>query len=205
MTVVKYGIELVSIRDARHSVCRPEWIYPHLLTRTSSNSTIDLGFGHSLICDRSGGIISPVRVFLALALCVSVSACMGRGYDVLRNELPGSGYSVTKQHLIVNDVPCEIEVYSKFFNSNGKLGACAYLADVKYKGCSGTYFVEELPELWFDQATLVLNGQQVSKAGFYRYRDVKEEALCVEINKPWQPSYEGARPRFKGGFVTRDG
>jgi len=107
---------------------------------------------------------------------------------------------VQSSNITVGDKACAVEIYSKFYDAGGKLGGCGYLIDK----CTG-WGSSELTEKWFTYATLYLDGEEISSAGFFSLNESGPgigKATCVVTEKPWKAGYKNQQPRFKGRQVT---
>ncbi|WNJ98306.1 hypothetical protein L2D14_10515 [Thalassospiraceae bacterium LMO-JJ14] len=142
--------------------------------------------------------------FLLLTL---LSGCVAGGYQFLHYEnVNSSEYRLDRMAFkqtgdsVSGEEICAIEVYSKFYNREGKLAGCGYLVDK----CSG-WTSSELTEKWFASATLLLDGKEISNSGFFSLNDVgpnKGQATCVITEKPWQSNYHNQQPVFRGQDVS---
>lgn len=146
------------------------------------------------------------RVCLLLPL-LAISACVAGGYSFQKYEtVSPATYRLDRMAFRSSAIKgiekevCAVEVYSRFYDLGGKLGACGRLID----NCKGEMSAE-LTQAWFDAATLHLAGDTISSAAFYGLNlsgAGAGQANCVVTEIDWNAKYAHARPYFEGGRVT---
>ncbi len=151
--------------------------------------------------------LSYTRLIAVICVLGPVSGCVSIGYEFTHYEsVQRSEYRLDRmtfsQHGSLGAGPqlCPIEIYSKFREHDGKLAACGHLVE----SCDG-FASGELTEKWFAAAQLILDGEEISRAGFFSLNNVgpgKGKATCVVTDKPWKAVYAGQQPRFYGQAVS---
>ena len=93
----------------------------------------------------------------------------------------------------------QVTVRYRVYDDRGKAALCGYLTG------EGGYVDRDITELWFQEATLLLNDAEFSKADFLKFQwgAAAPRAGCVPSALAWVPAMSGARLGFRGGAVRR--
>ena len=145
------------------------------------------------------------KSIFVLLLATSVVACQLTGYRTVGRQPADTSYSVTSFGMRVSGDTrgiCTATVHTKIFNDTGKLGICGFILHVGETGCLDGLSSQEFIDEVFERATLMLDEEEISKAGCYTQRDIGTtatgaDATCVRIDKTWQESYANANVKFK--------
>ena len=147
-----------------------------------------------------------IRSMIACFFLLGLNACITPGYTHIGKDIDGKTYSMTRMSFTADGYTegrCEIEVFSRSYERNGKTAVCGYLQSPIERACEGLgYGVDEMTFAWFNAATFGLNGQAISSASFFEYKNQKSEVPCIQTQTPWKQEFESAKPRVKGGMVS---
>ena len=141
-------------------------------------------------------------------------ACQTAGYRVVGPKPADVPYSVSRFTMQMGGDAsgiCTAAVHTRLYDEAGFLGVCRFVLNAGKAGCGDKYLGQRLTDAVFEDATLLIGGTVISKAGFYTLRDSGTTAdnpvpTCVRTDKPWRDIYTGSKPTIKfGGFTEISG
>ncbi|MDD9905780.1 MAG: hypothetical protein OXT06_19595 [Rhodospirillaceae bacterium] len=146
------------------------------------------------------------KSFLLVLFALGVVACQTAGYKNTATQPVDRSYKATGLVLTVSGDSrgqCQITVHTKMFNDSGMLGICGFILYAGEVGCIDGFSSQSFIDEFFERATLHLNDEAITKAGFLTIRGVETtadtvQATCVRTSKPWDAPYANARVSFKG-------
>jgi hypothetical protein len=142
---------------------------------------------------------------LSVLFAIGISACQLTGYSIVGRKPADSSYSATNFKLTVKGDArgtCRATVHTKVFDDRGSLGVCGFILQDGEIACLDDVSRREFIDEVFERAMLLLDREEISKAGFYTQRDIgttalDAEATCVRTEKAWRESYANARVKFE--------
>ena len=146
---------------------------------------------------------------LFLLFVAALGACQSAGYRIV--EPPQNNHRYTQRLFSMSvqgydNQRCEASVHTKILKISGNLGVCGYILNAGEIGCGDGYLTQSLTNEVFSNATVLIDGEAVSKAGYMTLRDfgTTEDNVaptCVRMEQAWRNQFHYARVTFKyAGF-----
>ena len=138
--------------------------------------------------------LATLVIMLATASCTT-----GPATNFLRQEAPDSRYRAVTLNFSSGQ---QVVVRYRIFNEQGKAALCGYLTG------DGSFMDKDVTELWFQEASLLIAGQEFGKSDFLKHQWAgagapAPTANCVQSALEWNTTLTTAPVTFRGGSVRR--